>query len=70
MTNPKNFVIPNKLPESFVFRTTITLSYEHHLELIQALEAAPSRARAIRELMIKGHQAFKDELAMEAASES
>ena len=60
----KNF-IPNALPKSFVFRTTITLSYEHHLEIIQALEAAQSKAYVIKRLMIKGHQAFKDELSQE-----
>lgn len=55
-------------PESFVLRTTITLSPEIHQDLIEALEAATSKAYVIRELMIKGLKAYQDDLEREAAN--
>lgn len=67
MKKKKNYMIfPNSpQPESFVLRTTITLNYEQHAELIEALEAAPSKAYVIRELMIRGLKAYQEDLARE-----
>jgi len=66
-SKPNYFKFPDKhqQPESFVLRTTITLSHIHHAELIQALEAAPSKAYVIRELMIRGLAAYQEDLARE-----
>jgi len=60
-------IFPNKSeqPESYVLRTTITLSHEQHAELIEALDAAQSKAYVIRELMIRGLAAYQEDLARE-----
>lgn len=63
------FPSPIKTPERYVLRTTITLNYQDHEDLIGTLEAAGSKAYVIRELMAKGLIAYKLELADEEKNE-
>ncbi len=63
----KILMIPFKksTPERYVLRTTLTLNYDDHPDLIQTLEAAGSKAYVIKELLVKGLKAYKEELANE-----